>query len=464
MKKIVTLLLVMVMIFSLATTAFAATNDSITINNAKAGETYKIYKMLDLSVNSEETPTAYTYTVNEDWAAFFAEGGAGKQYVTINDAGAVTAISDAAALAQAAAEWTGKPAAAKEVIVAEGATTAVFDGLENGYWLVTSTLGTIAMAETTPDASDVTINEKNPENTIGKVVKEDSTGAYGETNDAQVGDTVEFKSTVKIVQGTRNVVVHDKMDSGLTYSAGSVAIEGLTKGTEYTVDEAPTDGDTFDITFDRDWIDKLDFGTDGYKEYVITYSATLNEKAVVKGEDGVAIVDQNNKTYVSFGDATNSTEATTTTTTHKFSVFKHATGSADNLADAVFFLKKNKEVVKLIKIDDNNYRVAKTDEEGAVDTFTTVASGDIVIWGVDADDDYTLEEITAPAGYNKLPAEVEVTVNGDNSTRVDVENKAGTELPSTGGVGTTMFYVIGGLMMLMAVVLLVTKKRMAAAE
>ena len=70
MKKFVTLLLAMVMIFSLATAAFAATNDSITINNAKAGETYKIYKMLDLSVNSEETPTAYTYTVNEDWADF----------------------------------------------------------------------------------------------------------------------------------------------------------------------------------------------------------------------------------------------------------------------------------------------------------------------------------------------------------------------------------------------------------
>jgi len=125
----------------------------------------------------------------------------------------------------------------------------------------------------------------------------------------------------------------------------------------------------------------------------------------------------------------------------------------------VFSLKKDGTVVKLIKLDDNNYRVANGEETGFVETFITVASGDIVIWGVDAAD-YFLEETQAPAGYNKLAEEVEVTVDVGNATRAEVENKSGAELPSTGGIGTTIFYVLGGLMVTGAVVVLVSKKRM----
>ena len=294
MKKFGTvsaLLMTLVMILTVGLTAFASgtgqdpqassKNDSITVSGAKPGETYELYKLFDLTVNDESAPTAYSYTVNADWAAFFAEGGAGHDYITVNDAGYVTAISDAAALAKAAARWSGKPATpVQSVTVADGETTAVFSGLEDGYWLITSTLGTFAMTETTPDKEAVTIEEKNPLDTIEKTVKEDSTGEYGTSNGAQIGDTVEFKSVVKIVKGTRNVVVHDKMDAGLTFTTGSIAIEGLTEGTEYTVNTTPTDNDTFDISFDQDWIDGLDFGEDGYKEYTITYTAVLNQNVI----------------------------------------------------------------------------------------------------------------------------------------------------------------------------------------
>ncbi len=461
-RTLLALILALAMVLGMSATAWAAKNDSITINNAKPEETYSLYKLFDLQVNNEETPTAYSYTVNSDWSAFFTGTGAGASYVTINAAGCGTAISDAAALAKAAAEWTGKPAAAQSVTVGASETTAVFSGLADGYWLITSTLGTIAMTDTTPDKTTVTIEEKNPEDTIQKEVKEDSTGAYGAANDAQIGDTIEFKSTVKIVKGTRNVVVHDKMDPGLAYTAGSVAISGLTKGTEYTVNEAPTDGDTFDISFTQSWIDGLDFGTDGYKEYEITYTAILNENAI-STSSGVALVDQSNKTHVSFGDGTNSNEVGTTTTTHKFALFKHAKDSTDNLADAVFSLKKAGTILPLIKIDDNNYRVAKTGETG-VNTFTTVSGGDIVIWGVDADSDYTLEEITPPSGYNKLTTEVGVTVGADNATRIDVENNSGIELPSTGGIGTTIFYIVGAVLVIGAGILLVSRKKVGKGE
>ena len=459
-RKILAILLALVLVLALSVSAFAdepTKNDSITVNGAKAGETYSLYKLFDLVVDSETAPSAYTYTVNADWADFFAAGGAGAQYITKNAAGAVTAITDAEALAKAAAAWANKPAA--EQTVRASGDTVQFTGLEDGYWLITSTLGTFAMAETTPANSAVSVNEKNPEDTIEKEVKEDSTNHWGDSNDAQIGDTIEFRSTVKIVKGTRNVVVHDTMTSGLTFSSGSIAIQGLTEGTEYTVNESPADGHTFDISFSQSWIDSHDFGTAGYIEYVITYTATLNENAITSAP-GVA--PQTNTTNVSYGDGTGSTSDSTTTTTHKFNVFKHAAGSTDNLAGATFELKKAGAVVNLVKIDDNNYRVAKAGETGTVASFTTVAVGDIVIWGVDSDDDYSLHETAAPAGYNPLTAEQPVTVGADNNTRVDVENQTGSVLPGTGGIGTTIFYIVGGILVVGAAVVLISKKRMNA--
>ena len=103
----------------------------------------------------------------------------------------------------------------------------------------------------------------------------------------------------------------------------------------------------------------------------------------------------------------------------------------------------------------------------------------IAVEGLDADT-YYLEETKAPGGYNKLagPVEVEIshtvtdegvhmthTLKQDttNVEKVEIENKSGTELPETGGIGTTIFYVLGSILVIGAVVLLITKKRMNAA-
>ena len=88
MKKLASLLLALVMVFALATTAFAAGTNTITVNNAQNGETYNIYKMLDLIVNGDLS--AYSYTVNENWKGFFTGSGAGTAYVNIDDLGYVT--------------------------------------------------------------------------------------------------------------------------------------------------------------------------------------------------------------------------------------------------------------------------------------------------------------------------------------------------------------------------------------
>ena len=98
--------------------------------------------------------------------------------------------------------------------------------------------------------------------------------------------------------------------------------------------------------------------------------------------------------------------------------------------------------------------------------FTPVTNGKAHFDGLE-DGKYELIEVVAPEGYNLLTDSTEVTVPGkddqDNlvlTVTAEVENKSGSELPSTGGIGTTIFYVLGGLMVIGAAVILVSKKRM----
>ena len=473
MKKLIAILLTMILVLSFGAAAFAEeTEYSITITNAKEGETYTAYKLFDLSVNDPQNPTAYTYSVIAAWKDFQTDP-AFLAAFDVDDQGYVTAKEGvesqtewvAGSVMSNLAEAAAKFAKEHNITASASQTAAKDDDVKlnvggAGYYVISSTLGTRAMIETTPDKAAVTVNEKNEEDTIEKQVKEGND--YGKSNDAQIGDTVEFKSIATITPRSINVKIHDTMSTGLTFHADSIQIFTDAKLTTklaaslYEIQAKPDEGDTFTIKIKDEFAATA---TEAQTLY-ITYTATLNEKAVVKGTDGVVIVPQTNTTKISFGDGTSSEEDQTTTTTHKFSVFKHATNKTENLAGAVFSLKKAGTVVKLIKLDDNNYRVANGEETDAVDTFTTVESGDIVIWGVDADNDYTLFESAAPAGYNKLAEEVKVTVDAGNATRADVENKSGNELPSTGGIGTTLFYVIGGLMVTGAVVVLVSKKRM----
>ena len=174
----------------------------------------------------------------------------------------------------------------------------------------------------------------------------------------------------------------------------------------------------------------------------------------------------NNTAQLKWGDHSETTASTTTTKTYQFEVLKHAATDSTRtpLAGATFQLKDaSDKVVKLIKVSDTEYRVANGAETGAVDSFTTVASGKIVIKGVDLDT-YKLVETAAPAGYNKLKDPVNATVLDTNALTVEVPNATGTELPSTGGMGTTIFYVLGSILAVGAIVLLVTKKRMSAAD
>lgn len=467
-KKIVSFLLVMVMMLSMSLTGFAETGYSITVENAQAGETYKIYKMMDLSVNEDKT--AYSYTVAAAWEEFFTSG-AGNGYITRTDDVMKYVSWNTEKNTAEEMEKFGKAAAAyaktkdhvgEQTPSADG--SVAFTGLEPGYYLITSTKGTLAIVDTTPQNPDPTINEKNEDATIEKQVQEDSNKkesneGYGDNNSAQIGDTVNFKVTINAKKGAKNYVMHDKMTDGLTFDPNSVVIEGLTEDTDYTVVTGELDGEcTFHIEFTDTYLNKIT----GDTTLTVTYSAVLNENAVVDG----TIVESKNDAKLTWGDASTTEWDETVTKTYEFSVLKYKTGDEQKnpLAGAEFQLQDaDKNVVKLVKIDDTTYRVANGEEAGYVTSFVTVASGPITIKGVDLDT-YTLVETKAPAGYNQLKDPVNVEVSKDTILSVEVPNSSGMMLPSTGGMGTTIFYVAGSVLVLAAVVLLITKKRMESKE
>ena len=468
-KKFASLLLALVMVFSLATTAFATGTNSITVNGAQKGETYKLYKMLDLIVN--EANTAYSYTVNSEWEAFFTTG-AGKDYVVIDTQGYVTweeskkdSTSMEAFGKAAAAAVSGKTVVATQTPEADGSFT--FANLDAGYYLITSTNGTLAIVDTTPTKTAATVNEKNPDHTLDKKVQEDSDSSWGKENSAQIGDTVNFQTTITVKKGAKNLIMHDKMEDGLSFNADSVAIAGLTKGTQYTVvTTGLTDGCTFEICFEQSYLDTIAADT----TLTVTYNAVLNEKAdITNGEK--------NDAKITWGDASDTEWSETVTKTFMFDIIKTdsnlkvLTGAKFELYDAQTAGNK----IDLVKESDGVYRVATATEKNAGGfTSAVIEAGKATVEGLDANTTYWLEETEAPAGYNKLAGRVEVKIENSNLTTnmtgdtwatgnggVQITNKTGTELPSTGGMGTTIFYVLGSILVLGAAVLLVTKKRMS---
>ena len=220
MRSVFALLLVIVMMLALSTAALAdgETTGSITIDNAVTGKTYTIYKIFDLD-SHDANYKAVTYKVDADWAGFFAAGAKGLDYVTIDDMGYVTWKDGASAadFAAAAIAYAKDSSIEDDGSAVTSSSTVKFENLALGYYLVKSDLGALCSLDTT--MPNVTIKEKNAEPTIDKQVEEDSTGTYGKTNDADIGQTVNFKTTVTVVDGQpKGYVVHDTMSNGLTFS------------------------------------------------------------------------------------------------------------------------------------------------------------------------------------------------------------------------------------------------------
>ena len=467
-KKLFAALLAAALVLAMAVPAFAETSanpkGSITIDGTVSGETYTIYKLFDLD-SYDTASNAYSYTVVDAWAGFFAPGAAGANYITLTNGHPTwkaekSQDSDKAEFAKLALKWAteNKVSAAAESQTSTG-SDVIFSNLDLGYYLVDSSLGALCGLNTTKP--NVTITEKNEKPTIEKKVKNHNNDWVDE-NTAKIGDTVEYKVAINVKAGAQNYVVTDTMEKGLSFDSKTLTVTcngaTATLNSDYSL-ELNKNNTTFTLTFDDNYV----AGKVG-ETIVVTYTATLNENAVVAGNKNSATLHYGNKQTVN---------KETTTYTYEFDLVK-VDGTTNKLLDgAKFKLYDAKDSVTPIKVVPvaGGYRVANGNEAGATETIA-VTGGKVRISGLDKTT-YWLEETKAPDGYNMLTERKPVDLtNGSNNTTltsdtwseadhgVAVENNAGTVLPSTGGMGTTLFYVVGGGLMVAAVVLLVTKKRM----
>lgn len=371
--------------------------------------------------------------------------------------------------------------------------TVTFTDLELGYYLVDSSLGALCSLNTTdPNA---TIKEKNDPPSLDKKVMEDSTGEYGESNTADIGETVFFKATITAQPGAENYVLHDTMSAGLSYTgvtgvtlngANVVAVENADDDNEdndvvnYTVSTTGLCADCdFHVAFEKDFCDDLNAND----KIVVEYTAVVNAEAVIDG-------DNTNVAKLTYGD-NHTVDVRTVTKTFDVTVFKWTAGSKNSdgtvqkkaLEGAGFTLYYDVNCTDVVKIarpeSGTTYQACKkencTTHDHTNNEIVTDATGTFTIKGLDAAT-YYLKETTVPAGYNEVhpnPITITIDENGvvnkttedaDGVDQVEIENKTGTELPETGGMGTTLIYTLGAILAVGSLILLVVKKRMAAAE
>ena len=501
-KKLASLLLVLVMVFALATTAFAEeTAYSITINNSAKDHTYEAYQIFTGDLSG-------TTLSNIVWGSGVSEAGQ-------------TALGDAAAKAETLKTEADAKAFAKAVApyltTAAGSANTVTDGkyiisgLAAGYYLVKDQDGSL-----TGDAdayteyiirvvSDTTATPKSSVPTVEKKVKDtnDSTGVTSDWQDSadyDIGDSIPFQLKATLANNvssytTYKVVFHDTLSKGLTYNNDAKVYIGGTETNGFTVTATVNADGTTTLTVSCDDVKALGAGNSSV--ITVEYTVKLNENAVL-GSAG-----NPNEVYLEYSNNPNKSENGNNETgetpkdvvivfTYKTIINKVDSENAP-LTGAAFKLEK------LIKGKDGAADTWTTVKEFTVDETTT----SFTFSGLD-DGQYKLTETKTPAGYNTIDPiyfVIEAThdetadaptlktlnayltdANGNKQTEMKdgesvnidlgtvdltagsitttVVNKSGAQLPETGGIGTTIFYVLGGVLVLAAVVLLVTKKRM----
>lgn len=487
-KKIAAIMFAFMMVVSMSCNVKAEDTEgvydqndgSITITGALQGQTYTIYEMLKLESFSG---TNYSYKIADGWEDFFKEGAEGAKYMQKDANGYVSyktgkdTDADRREFAQKALAYATKTSGinTKNESTKENENSVTFKDLPLGYYLVGSTTGALCGLDTTHKS--VSIEEKNGVPSVEKTITSGGDlAADFKSNSVNIGDTISFQIKIDVKKGAKNYVLHDELSSGLTLIQNNVTKEYVhVQANDNITDTMSTSDYTFGqsqngftVTFKPEFLKKHE-----NEEYTIlvNYYAILNDQATIGSSGNV------NKTILDYGESNKTTPSTTTTYTFGIPVFKYTETETEKkgLAGAKFKLYtdaqcKDKNVVKVkVKENGTDYIVGETDSNNNVMTSGTEVFN---INGLKAGI-YYLKEIEAPKGYNKLANPIKITISqndaknqvvtvGDDTNPVDevgVENKTGTVLPSTGGAGTTMIYLIGGALVLGSGVVLVTKRR-----
>ena len=494
MKKLMAALLAVSMVCAMAIPAFA---DGTGTGAAAAGTTYTI--TINNPVGSYEAYQIFSGDLNDGTLSNIAWG-------TGVTAAGKTALGNAEDKAAALKTDVDAKAFAAEVGSYLSTTTSgtyisgEITGLTAGYYLVKNKAGSVVGTGETYTSfilavvKNVTVSPKGDKPTLVKKVKDanDTDGSisgWQDSADHDIGDDVPFQLTAKIASNfddysTYKFVFHDEQSAGLTFKPDTVEVTvGGTKlnDTQYKVITTTGDNCTFHVVIENL---KLIPSAAANGEVVVEYKSTLNEKAKIGSEGNP------NEAHLEYSNNPHDTNGTTTTPKDKVTVFTfkvvaNKTNGADGqpLKGAAFALYKMDK-------DSAWQLVGLSNATEAAGVYTIVDKDQTKFeWNGLDDGKYMIKEIITPAGFNTIAdqtftvaathdtdstdpkltvltgtletGEIAFTPNStEGSLTTNIKNNQGTTLPGTGGIGTTIFYVIGGGLMAAAAILLITKKRM----
>lgn len=527
LKKLAGLLLALVLIMSLTTTAFAAegTAYSITINNTETGHTYEAYQIFKGDISGTGTSDPYVLSNiawgdNVDLKEEYKDAVAAEiaerlnTAYTGNDKLTIDELLDMFTL-------NGNPAGTSST---QKDNAYVISELEAGYYLVKDKNNSLGNAyDFYTDfiikvVGDTSATPKGDKPSVDKQVHDEpadaegsnNTTGWGETADHAINEIFEFKLTATLGKNatydeyeTYKVIFHDTMSKGVTFDKlVSVKVNGNDVGAwneqinqnGYVMSPITTDESSGNRSFDieikniKAYLGENKKLSEGATIEVI-YKAHLNEDAVMASSD-----DNQNKVNLEYSNNPNASGDTGKTPDDTVYVFTYEmpntkvqpdgenTKPLEGAGFRLYTDEACENEVFLVKGDDGFYRPAANDAISG-DEMISGADGKFNIKGLDAGT-YYLKETTTPEGFNTCPiakivitathsenednasatTTFSMTMNGATSNNNQILNQKGAQLPETGGIGTTIFYIVGGLLMVGAAVLLVTKKRMGSAE
>lgn len=494
-KKLASLLLALVMVFALATTAFAAENTKISAPE-ESTRTYDVYQIFtgdlhegvlsNIKWGKNGTGTvgkAVDQTILDALAAVNSKSDTEKLTVIQNyvnfDSTAIGTVSDSKPLTV----LTGYYLIKDNGPVNDGEAYSLYVVQVVGPTTIYPKVGTTTSDKKVKDTNDSAAN---------------STTDWQDSADYDIGDAVPFKLSATIAQDYANythgykLTFHDKEDTGLSFNKNSVKVyvDGTLITTGY---EVVTEGLTDDCTFEVRFADLKEINSVHAGSVIsVEYTSTLNNQAVIgsTGNKNTSHVTYtNNPNDEQTGEGGKTRDDAVIVFTYKTIVNKVTknpnydaskdTGKTGTDSDG------NKEFIPLNGADFTLYKKNASGTYEAVGSELKSADMTTFTWSGLDDGDYKLVETTTPSGYNTIP-DIEFTITathdvtsdkptlislsgGDKFTGVistgvvsaNIENQSGAQLPSTGGIGTTIFYVLGSVLVIGAAVLLVTKKRMS---
>ena len=465
MRKLFRVLLALAMTLALAVPAFAAeTTGSITITNPQGDHTYTAYKIFDVTYSGDN----YSYTISDTDTAFntvkaYADVAAnGLNLTAVADTGKYNVSIGAGFSAASFAQYlkTKADSLGTGTAFIEDGNTMKASGLALGYYFVSSTSGTVCELAT---AKDIQIRDKNEVPEIKKDVDDND-------RTVEIGQKLTYTITGKVpsTKGYDEFTyqVTDTMTEGLTYNKDvkvTIGDEDVTTAAAIT-----KNGNGFVASVNMmHYQDQID------KPVVITYTATVNEKAIQSDKE------TNTATLKYSNDPANKNsfkESSVEVEVFSFNIVinKYATGNENTKLEGAKFVLKNNDG-KYYKCDTATKAVSWVDDKSAATEVSTDANGAARFDGLQAGT-YSLEETVAPAGYNQLIKDITIVLKEDGSATIDgaasapgadhslttgVANSTGTVLPETGGTGIVIFVALGALAVICSGVFLVTNKRMS---